>query len=112
MRNIVAGVFVVIAALAAADARAAERGSNAPCVDVEIGRDRATSLECLNADIQRRVEYERNAPTINAPLDARSPAHRVGVANEEAAHEKMGNSFGSSAQPQRPQRNFKSPLLP
>jgi hypothetical protein len=88
------------------------RAADMPCVDVQIGRDRAAGFECLNAEIQRSVDHERNAPPIAAPVDARSPANSVGIATEDAARQKMGDSFGRSATPQRPQRTFNSPLVP
>ena len=45
MRHIAAGLIVVVLALAAVDARAADSGSNPPCVDVET----ATAPPASNA---------------------------------------------------------------
>jgi hypothetical protein len=46
------------------------------------------------------------------PLDAKSESNKVGTFNDAAAHQKMGNAYGVSSQPQRPKSEFKSPLQP
>jgi hypothetical protein len=83
-----------------------------PCVDVQVGSDRAVGLECLNSEIERSVRHEKNAPAIVSPVDGRTSPARLGLATEEAARQQMGNAFGRSATPQRPQRSFTSPLSP
>lgn len=82
------------------------------CVDVQIGNDRTAYFNCLNGVLQRQVEHERNAPAITAPIDAKSSSTQVGTFNEAAARQKMGNAFGVSAVPQRPQQTFVSPIVP
>jgi hypothetical protein len=83
-----------------------------PCVEVQVGHDRAAGLECLNAEFERNVAHERNRPAIASPADGNASAARVGIATEDAARQKMGDAFGRSATPQRPQRFSKSPLTP
>ena len=76
------------------------------CIDVRIGDDRSTYLNCLNEQIKRSAEHARGTPQPAAPIDAQSPSNQVGTANDAAAREKMGNAFGHSAVPQRPARPF------
>src|SRR5215469_14464632 len=80
------------------------------CVDVQIGNDRATQLNCLNDQMKRLVEHEKNAPQPIAPIDSRSSSNQVGVYNDAAAREHMGNAFGVSSKPQRPVQVFVNPL--
>ena len=94
----VAVLFTAVRALAA-DAPPANPAQ--PCVDVQIGNDRTAYLNCLNDAMQRRVEHERGAPQVTAPIDARSSSNQVGTFNDAAAREKMGNAYGVSPVPQR-----------
>jgi hypothetical protein len=79
-------------------------GSNAggPCVDVEVGNERVADLDCINRQLRLRVEREHDAPSLSAPIDARSSSTAVGTANQAAAEQMMGDAFGKSAHPQRP----------
>lgn len=81
------------------------------CVDVQIGQDRSSYLNCLNNAMKNQVEREQNKATLTAPYSAGSPANQVGGFNENAAREQMGNAFGVSPHPQRPIRTF-VPALP
>ena len=82
------------------------------CVDVQIGNDRSAYLNCLNEVMARSVEHERATPQPAAPLDVHSPSNQVGTFNDAAARQRMGNAFGVSPVPQRPNRVFVSPLVP
>jgi hypothetical protein len=82
-----------------------------PCVDVEIGGDRSQYFKCLNEQLERGAEQEHKVQQPTAPLDARSPSNKVGTANDAAARQRMGNSFGTSATPQRPNPTYVNPLL-
>jgi hypothetical protein len=94
----------------AADSRPAD--SAQACVDVQIGNDRSAYLNCLNDAMQRAVEHQRATPEIAAPIDTHSPSNRLGLSNEAAAREHMGNAFGVSAAPQRPASVFVNPIVP
>jgi hypothetical protein len=83
-----------------------------PCVDVEIGQDKATALNCMNDAIRAQVEHTQATPSITSPIDARSPGNQVGTFNNQAAQEQMGSAYGVSAKPQRPKAVFMSPVLP
>jgi hypothetical protein len=83
-----------------------------PCVDVQIGNDRSAYLNCLNDVMARRVEHEHATPQPTVPVGVHSPSNQVGTFNEAAARQRMGNAFGVSPIPQRPNRVFVSPLIP
>ncbi|HXJ01230.1 MAG TPA: hypothetical protein VNH44_08395 [Micropepsaceae bacterium] len=103
-----AGLFFITVPAGAADAPPAN--TKQPCVDVQIGNDRTSYLNCLNDEMQRRVEHERGTPQITAPIDAHSPSTQVGTFNDAAAREHMGNAYGVSSVPQRPAQV--NPIVP
>jgi len=83
-----------------------------PCVEVQIGQDTASHMNCVNEALKRAVEREHGAPLPQAPVTAQSASNKVGVYNDAAARQMMGNAFGVSAVPQRPKTSFTNPLLP
>lgn len=83
--------------------------STQTCVDVTIGNDRTAYINCLNQRLQEQVQQQHPAPTLTAPITAQSSSTQVGTFNENAAREKMGNAFGVSPIPQRPQPVFINP---
>lgn len=83
-----------------------------PCVEVQIGKDSTSHMNCINEALKRAVEREHNAPMPQAPISAQSASNKVGVYNDAAARQMMGNAFGASAVPQRPKTTFTSPPLP
>jgi hypothetical protein len=107
--------FAIVAALLIAvqaqGADAPASNDKRPCVDVQIGNDRTAYLNCLNDEMQRRVEHERSTPQIAPPIDAHSSSTQVGTFNDAAAGEHMGNAYGVSPVPQRPPaRIFVNPV--
>ncbi len=108
---ILASALLGTAAAAAQDQTGSDPGGS-PCVEVQIGEDVASHLNCVNAALLRQVEREHNTPLPQAPIDARSASNQVGTFNDAAAREKMGAAYGISAVPQRPKLIFTSPLLP
>jgi hypothetical protein len=64
-----------------------------PCVEVQIGRDRAGLLECLNEQFRRSAEGQR-AVQPAAPYGTSSPPSQIGLFNETAERERLGNAFG------------------
>jgi hypothetical protein len=105
-------VPVMIFASAAAVQAQAQPSGPMPCVEVQIGQDSTSHMNCVNEALKRAVEREHNTPVLQAPIDAQSASNKVGVYNDAAARQMMGNSFGVSAVPQRPKATFTSPLLP
>lgn len=111
--------LIVAAGVLATAAQAQDRPSSSagaydngmPCVEVQIGQDRASHIDCLNEALRRSVEREKTAPLPEAPIDARSASNQVGTANIAAAQQMMGNAFGVSAVPQRPHPTFANPLI-
>jgi hypothetical protein len=71
------------------------------CVEVEIGGEAASGLDCLNQQLKREVE--RVNPAIpQTPVDARSPDIRVGLMNQAALRQQFGPNFGHAGGPFRP----------
>jgi hypothetical protein len=93
-----------------AASRNAARGAM-PCVEVQIGQDRVSQMNCLNEAFRRSVEHEHKAPVPEAPITAQSASNKVGTFNNAAAQQMMGNAYGVSAVPQRPHNIFTSPLI-
>jgi hypothetical protein len=105
---LISGGFFVLTSLPAAAQQAA---GSSDCVEVDVGNEHVSSLGCLNQRLQRLVEHAHDAAPPTPPIDAQSPSNVVGTANHAAAQEKMGDAFGKSATPQRPQTFYASPLL-
>ena len=104
-------------AAAAQDKPAPENASPPPqsgCVYVETEGDPGGRLACIQQRLRAaaREAQEKVAPLPGAPLDARSTDTRVGVANEAATRQRMGNQFGVSVHPQRPPAPKYTPLGP
>jgi len=117
---------VMIIGLVAAPVRAEERGpsdviigsspqaaaaATETCVEVEIGGERAPTLNCINHRLKQQVD--RIQPSMNlAPLDAKSQDLRVGTFNESAVRQQYGQNFGRSVVPYRPPPLvFSNPLV-
>ncbi len=97
--------FIVLASIIVADPLLAQTSQGADgrtaqtCVDVRIGSDAYYS--CLNQKLAASVPGRRSSAH-DAPLTATSPAPAVGTYNQAATRERLGDSFGHSAIPQRP----------
>ncbi|QQP97050.1 hypothetical protein [Lysobacter enzymogenes] len=83
----------------------ASRPAPPPCVQVRIGHDEAGRWDCINAAI--KTEVEKTAP-VNA---ADSPGERLapigqGLAVPAATRQRLGDQYGKSIAPQRPERSF------
>jgi hypothetical protein len=93
-------------------AQANSTDTGGPCVDVQVGSERLTDLDCINRQLRLHVEREHAAPAL-PPIDAHSSSTAVGTANQAAAQQMMGSAFGKSGQPQRPPPPvFAVPLTP
>jgi hypothetical protein len=80
------------------------------CVEVEIGGEKSSRLDCLNEELKNATQRVKpNAP--KPPLDASSPSVAVGGFNETAVGQQFGPNFGKSATPFRPPKpTFSNPL--
>jgi len=83
-----------------------------PCVDVQIGNDRALDFDCINRQLRLKADRQHMAPAPTAPIGAGSPSTATGTANQAAAQQMMGDAFGKSSQPQRPAPQVFVPPLP
>lgn len=82
-----------------------------PCVTVDIAGHRAGHLECATDRLQAAADtaQAQTRSAIDTPvIGAGSPDVQTGVANQTATRQRMGNTFGTSVHPQRPNR----PVLP
>jgi len=97
---------------AGAPAEAGDMSAPMPCVEVQIGQDSASHMDCVNDALRRVVEREHNRPVPEAPVSANASSNMVGTFNDAAARQMMGDAFGVSAVPQRPKSNFANTLVP
>ncbi len=83
------------------------------CVDVEVNGERVPDYACLGQLM--------TSPTPPASPDAnltgserivRQPPTKLGLANRAATQQRMGNTFGTSTQPQRPPPPPPKPVIP
>jgi hypothetical protein len=97
------------AVLSAGMCPAAEPSRPGPCVDVQVGTEHVSDLDCINQTLRTMTARQQAVPQL-APIDTRSSSPAVGTANQAAAQQMMGDAFGKSAQPQRPHPTFVTPL--
>jgi hypothetical protein len=80
---------------------AAPLASDESCIEVEIGGEPAPAFTCINQRLQRLVAGAR--PAVQpAPVDATSPAVRVGGFSRAGVAQQIGPGFGQSIVPFRP----------
>jgi len=103
--------FISVGLFVSSPSARGDAASAAPCVEVQIGQDIASHINCVNEALRRTVEHEHDAPIPEAPITAQSSSNKVGTFNDAAARQMMGNAFGVSSQPQRSKPTFASPLL-
>ena len=78
--------------------------ANEGCVNVEVNGYKALSYDCLSqqlANPQGAAAARRNQEAMNVPIEQRAP-NKLGLYNQSATRIRMGNTFGTSALPQRP----------
>lgn len=74
------------------------------CVEVEVNGQRIEDYACLSRMLAPApVESTRPAPELAADALARAAPTALGLAHREATRQRMGNAFGRSTIPQRPQ---------
>jgi hypothetical protein len=79
------------------------------CVEVEINGQKAPGMNCLNQELAQKAAAART-PAI-APLDAQSPAVKVGGFSQTGVAQQYGQNFGKSAEPYRPPAPVYAPPL-
>lgn len=75
-----------------------------PCVDVEVNGYRALSYECLSAQIAPSPQRPVDNPALASKGTLSLPGNQLGLFNRSATSNRMGNTLGTSAYPQRPPR--------
>ena len=76
-----------------------------PCVEVEIGGDKALALACVNDHFQKQVDDVRFIENL-PPVHASSPASTFGGFSLSALRQQYGSNLGKSAVPYRPSRVY------
>lgn len=84
------------------------------CVEVEINGERTPAFDCLTQKLQPAPERRPPQPeTPQAGEIVRRPGNQLGLFNQAATGHRMGNTFGTSVRPQRPDTPPPaSPLIP
>lgn len=97
---------------------AAEHGGNAPsasCIEVEVNGERAPSFSCLTQKMSPTAPPHRPPAASELASEAivQRPSNQLGLFNRSATSQRMGNTFGTSVYPQRPDNPVPaSPIIP
>jgi hypothetical protein len=124
MKRIATLLFVLMAGMAGSPVHAqnqpapaqaqAPAGGKDPksCIDVGVNGYRAPSYDCLTEQMTpANTPSNATPPGLASGWVANAPSNQLGLANEAATRTRMGNTFGKSAQPQRPPAQNFSPLM-
>lgn len=102
---LLSGLALSAATAAQSDSTApAQRPTASPCVDVEVNGYRALSYECLTAQIAPALQRPADHPALASEDILSRPGNQLGLFNRSATSNRMGNTLGTSAYPQRPPR--------
>lgn len=75
------------------------------CADVSVDGYRAPDYECLSQQMGKDTTAAKAAQKgregMNVPVEKRAP-NQIGLSTPAATSVRMGNTFGTSATPQRP----------
>lgn len=72
------------------------------CIDTEVNGYRALSYDCLNQKMAPTAPA-RPAPGLESEAITQRPPNQMGLPTPATIGNRMGNTFGTSAYPQRPQ---------
>lgn len=72
------------------------------CVSVEVNGQRAPALDCLNERLARAVRPHNPDGETTSEAIANRPSNQLGMFNYSATSIRMGNTFGTSVNAQRP----------
>jgi hypothetical protein len=90
--------------LAADSDKTSAKSAEPPCVDIQVGNEHSKNLACLNAKLKAAAarQQKQNALSLE-PAGPKTPAvESLGIANEQGTRERLGNAYGKSNTPQRP----------
>ncbi|QWP75492.1 hypothetical protein J5226_17990 [Lysobacter sp. K5869] len=76
-----------------------------PCVQVRIGHDEAGRWDCINEAIKSEVDKVAPNNAADSPGERLAPIGQ-GLAVPAATRQRLGNQYGKSITPQRPERVF------
>lgn len=83
-----------------------------PCVQVRIGADEVGRWDCINDAFKAEVDKVAPADAADSPGQRLAPIGQ-GLAVPAATRQRLGDRYGKSVTPQRPERSFlASPLAP
>jgi hypothetical protein len=77
--------------------------SDGACIDTEVNGYRALSYDCLNQKMAPAAT-PRPAPQLESEAITQRPPNQMGLPTPATIGNRMGNTFGTSAYPQRPPR--------
>lgn len=97
-RNVLLPVLLTLAPLSAG-------AQEEPCVEVEIGSEKAPAYRCLNQQLQDKADSVKPPANI-PPAGVTSPAVKLGGFNQQALKQQYGPNFGKSAAPYRPSQTY------
>lgn len=89
---------------------AAESGPQ-PCIDVTVNGYKTPSFDCLTQQMTPQAPAGGTSPGLASGAVANTPSNQLGLANEAAFRNRMGNAAGTSVHPQRPAPPPASPLM-
>ncbi|WEJ19739.1 hypothetical protein N0B28_15695 [Pseudomonas sp. SD17-1] len=100
----IAGLWLVAGLLSGLSSGVVQAGQDEGCIDVQVGQARALAYDCLtrqlqNGNGQRAAQANRKAMEVD--VSRRAP-NQLGLFNQSATRQRMGNAFGVSVRPQRP----------
>lgn len=72
------------------------------CIDTEVNGYRALSYDCLNQKMAPDTPH-RPATGLESEAVTQRPPNQMGLPTPATIGNRMGNTFGTSAYPQRPQ---------
>ena len=71
------------------------------CIDTEVNGYRALSYDCLNQKMAPDAA-PKPPPTLGSEAITQKPPNQMGLPTPATIGNRMGNTFGTSAYPQRP----------
>lgn len=76
--------------------------SGGACIETEVNGYRALSYDCLNRKMAPDTSANRPSPGLASEAITQRPPNQMGLPTPATIGNRMGNTFGTSAYPQRP----------
>lgn len=119
MKRIAILLFLLAAGLAGPSAQAqgitidapAEHKDPKSCIDVSVNGYKTPSYDCLTQQMTPQTPPGQTSPGLASGWVANAPSNQLGLFNEAAFRNRMGNAAGVSVNPQRPAPSGYSPLM-